>query len=153
MANIARYQPQFASPTMSLRNAIDRLFDDSWIFPRWSDQPFRSAMSHLPANLYEMEDALVVQLALPGIRPEECEITVRENVLTVRGQWAMEAPQNATPLWQGFGGGSFEQSFTLPVAVDSANVEASYEHGILTLHLPKVEQARTKRIPIKTAGS
>ena len=152
MTNLTRYQPQYSEPAVSLRNAIDRLFDDSWIFPRWMDRSFRSAFSQLPANLYEMEDALIVQLALPGIKPEDCEITVRENVLTVRGQWAMEAPQNAVPLWQGFGG-SFEQSFTLPVAVDSANVEAHYEHGVLTLHLPKVEQARTKRIPIKTAGS
>lgn len=65
MADITRYQP--ATPFLSLRNAVDRLFEDSWVFPRWTEQPGRSMWSQLPANLDEHDDALIVQLAVPGI--------------------------------------------------------------------------------------
>lgn len=150
MANITRYQPE--TPMLSLRNAVDRLFEDSWVFPRWMDRAGQSTWSQLPANLYEHEDALIVQLAVPGIAPEDCEVTVRENVLTVRGERCLPAPENATPIWQGFGG-HFEQSYTLPWPVESDQVEATYENGILMLHLPKAEQARVKRIQIRAGGS
>lgn len=144
MVNLSRYQPQ--SP-LSLRDAIDRLFEESWIMPRGA----QGQGGQLPANLFEGEDAFVVQVALPGVHPDNCEVTVRENILTIRGERGAPAPEGMQPVWQGLGG-SFQQSFTLPWPVESNGVEATYEHGVLSLRLPKAEHAKTKRIPIKSGN-
>lgn len=103
-----------------------------------------------PADLYETDEALILEMAVPGLAPEDLEVSLEGTKLTVRGQVkAVEAPKVRRYYLQEIPHGSFLRSFTLPVEVDAAQAKAEFRHGILRLTLPKVAEARAKRIPIE----
>jgi HSP20 family protein len=143
MASIVRYNP--FNDIVALRGTVDRLFEDSFI-PRTGIIGRGSA-----ANLYETAEGFVVQLPMPGVNPEEVEITVQDDSLNVKWQTSVTVPENATTHWSGFKAGKYQQSFTLPAAINSEKVEASYENGVLILNLPKAEhvKARTVKVTLK----
>lgn len=143
MANITRYNP--FNEVVSLREAMDHLFEDSFI-PR-TGIAGRGATS----NLYETADDFILQFPMPGVNPEAVEITVQQDTLSVKWQTSVTVPENATAHWSGFTEGQYQQSFTLPAAVNSEKAEASYENGILILNLPKAEhvKARTVKVTMK----
>ena len=136
---------------VTLRDAMDRLVSDSFINPRTLVAPLGRTTT-LAANLYEAPDSYVVQVALPGVDPEKVSITVQGEVVQLKGERTIPQVENAQQIWNGFGSGSFEQSFSLPTAVEGEHTSASYEHGLLTLTLPKVQQARAHTIKV-TAGT
>lgn len=143
MANLVRYNP--FHEVVSLREAMDRLFEDSFI-PRTG-----IAGRGVSANLYETAEGFIVQLPMPGVNPEAVEITVQQDTLSVKWQTNVTVPENATTHWNGFAAGQYQQSFTLPAAVNSEKAEASYENGVLILNLPKAEhvKARTVKVTLK----
>lgn len=150
MANITRYEP-FRSYLW--RNAFDQFFSNDWptSFLGW-DRPARQMIATPPANLYETEDAFKVVVSLPGVDPSALNVTVKQQVLTISGQRTLPMPENANPIWKGISEGEFQYSFTLPTAVEADDVEARYEHGLLLLNLPKIEQVRARKIAV-TVGS
>ncbi|WP_243030883.1 Hsp20/alpha crystallin family protein [Thermus altitudinis] len=103
-----------------------------------------------PADLYETDEALVLEMAVPGLAPEDLEVSLEGSKLTIRGQVkpAEEAKVRRYYL-QEIPHGSFVRTFTLPVEVDASQAKAEFRHGILHLTLPKVAEARAKRIPIE----
>jgi HSP20 family protein len=143
MANIIRYNP--FSEVVSLREAMDRLFEDSFISPRqnngWSG---RGAA----ANLYETAEGFTLQIPAPGIRPEDVEITVQQQTVSLKWETKIQAPEGATVHWNGLQSGQYQQSFSLPSSINSERVEANYTNGILTLHLPKAEHAKARTIKV-----
>jgi HSP20 family protein len=145
MASIVRYQP-FRLPlgemTRDLDRVFERLFDGT--FPA---QRAATAWSGT-ANLYETPDAYWVELPLPGVKPEDVEVTVQENLLTLAAKRSWQTPENAKPIWQGFGQGQWKQSFTLPGEVNPDKVSASLEYGILRLELPKAEHMKPRTIRV-----
>jgi HSP20 family protein len=106
-------------------------------------------------DVYETGDALVIRLAVPGARPEDLEVTVEQNVVTIRGQYGYrlgeEEAKQATWYRREIASGEFAESITLPVPVNIENAKATVENGIITLTFPKAEEARVKRIPIQVA--
>jgi HSP20 family protein len=136
---------------VTLRDAMDRLVSDSFINPRSVLSPLGSTRA-LPANLYETPDSYVVQVALPGADPEKVSITVQGEVVQLKGERTIPQIENSQQIWTGIGSGSFEQTFSLPTAVEGEHTSATYEHGLLTLTMPKVHQARSHTIKV-TAGS
>lgn len=141
MSNITRYNP--FNEALSLREAMDRLFEDSFISPR-----FTGGRRGANANLYETNDGFTLQLPVPGVRPEDVDITVRQDTVSLKWEVKTQAPENATVHWNGLQGGQFQESFMLPAPINSERVEAHYNNGILTLHLPKAEQAKTRSVKI-----
>jgi HSP20 family protein len=139
MANITRYNP--FNEVVSLREAMDRLFEDSVIRTGFAGRGVAS-------NLYETADGFVLQLPLPGVNPDEVEITAQQDTLTVKWQTSVKAPENATTHWSGFASSQYQQSFTLPAAINSEKAEASYENGILTLSLPKAEHVKARTVKV-----
>jgi len=114
------------------------------------------ALAWRPAtDVYETGDALVIRLAVPGARPEDLEVTVEQNVVTIRGQYGYrlseEEAKQATWYRREIACGEFAESVTLPVPVKIEEAKATVEHGIVTLTFPKAEEARVKRIPIQVA--
>ncbi|MCS7057880.1 MAG: Hsp20/alpha crystallin family protein [Meiothermus sp.] len=102
-------------------------------------------------DLYETDDSLVVEMAVPGLRKEDLEVRLEGNQLTVRGTYP-EAPSNERRYWvRGLPRGNFIQSITLPASVEVDKIQATIADGLLRLSLPKVEQARVKRIAISAA--
>jgi len=102
------------------------------------------------SNLYETAEGFVLQLPLAGVNPEEVEITVQQNTVNVKWATQVSVPANATTHWSGFEEGHYQQSFTLPASINADQAEAEYEHGVLTLTLPKAEHARARQVKVQT---
>lgn len=106
-----------------------------------------------PADLYETDEALVLEMAVPGLAPEDLEVSLEGNRLTVRGQVKPAEEKGEAKVrryyLQEIPHGSFVRTFTLPVEVDASQAKAEFRHGILRLTVPKVAEARAKRIPIE----
>ena len=103
-----------------------------------------------PADLYETDEALILEMAVPGMTPEDLEVSLEGNKLTIRGQVKPVADERVRRYYlQEMAHGSFVRTFTLPVEVDASGVKAEFRNGILRLTLPKVAEARARRIPIE----
>src|SRR5579871_1885722 len=130
-----------ASELVSLREAMDRLVADSFISPR-ALLGTVGAGAALPANLYETTDGYIAQFSLPGVDPDKVQVTVQGETLQLKGERTAPRLENAQQLWHGINAGQFEQTFSLPTAVEAEGAQASYEWGVLTLRLPKARHAR-----------
>jgi HSP20 family protein len=143
MANITRYNP--FNEVVSLRDAMDRLFEDSFISPRlFGNASGRS----VTANLFETAEGFILQVPVPGVKPEDVEITVQQNTLSLKWDSKVQIPENATTHWLGFQSGQYQQAFTLPAPINPERVEASIHDGVLTLSLPKTEHAKARTIKV-----
>lgn len=143
MANLTRYNP--FNDALSLREAMDRLFEDSFISPRLSSS---FGGRGIGANLFETSEGFIFQVPMPGVKPENVEITVQQNTVALKWETKVQVPENATAHWTGFQAGQYQQSFTLPSPINAEHVEASYNDGILTLNLPKAEHAKARTIKV-----
>lgn len=146
MSNLIRWEP--ARDMMTLREAMDRLFDDAFTRPLslsgngWS----------VPAvDMYQTENEIVVKAALPGIKADEVQINITGDVLTLKGEVKQQedVKEKAYHIheqrW-----GTFERTLVLPANVVADKAKADFENGILTITLPKAEEAKPKTINIKT---
>ena len=128
-----------------LTEMMDRLFDES--FGRSMGTPtetFGFAM-----DVQAKDDEFVVHANLPGLRPEDLNIEVLGNSVTVRGEvFAPAVDEKNGWLLQERVFGKFSRTFTLPAELDNAKAEAHFEHGVLTLRLPKAEAAKPKAIKV-----
>ncbi|MBV9171799.1 MAG: Hsp20/alpha crystallin family protein [Chloroflexi bacterium] len=136
---------------LTLREAMDRLFQQS---VAGTGQLLHNVRGELvPMDVIERDDAYEVRATLPGVRPEDLEIIVQGERLTVRGQVKSSDEQREENwLMREQRIGTLQRSITLPSPVQSDNAEARLEHGILRLRLPKAQQARPRRIAIGTQG-
>ncbi len=130
---------------MSLRQAMDRLFDDDFRPLRWSG--FEGPA--MPLDVTTNADALVIEAALPGIKPEDVDITVENGTLTITGKTAEERrAEEGSYLVQEIRRGTFSRSVTLPNGLEADKAEATFEHGVLRLRIPKAEQVKPRQIRI-----
>ncbi len=131
-----------------LREAINRLFEESTVWPRFE---FFGARS-FPVDIYESEDKkqYVIEAALPGIKPEEMQITAEGDTLTIHVQKKHEEKtEKGNYMRRERYEGEMTRTFSLPNIVDAENVQATFEHGILKLYIPKTETAMPKQIPVR----
>lgn len=145
MTNLIRWEP--AREMMSLREAMDRLFDDAFT------RPFslaRDGWSAPAIDMFQTDDEIVVKAALPGFKPDEVQINVTGEVLTLKGE-VKQQDEKKERAWhireQRFG--TFERSIVLPTDVVADKAKAEFENGILTVTLPKAEEVKPKIINIK----
>jgi len=102
-----------------------------------------------PVDLYETDEALVLEMAVPGLSADDIDISLEGNKLTIRGEHKPVEDQGARRYFlQEVPHGSFVRSFTLPVEINADEVKAEFKNGVLRLTMPKAETARAKRIPI-----
>ena len=132
----------------SLRQAMDQLFENSVIRPSSAQG---SVGIGLPIDVIEQGDTLAVKASLPGVTADDVNITIQNNVLTISGEQREEKTgTSGRYLYRERRAGSFSRAIALPVAVNADACEATFTDGVLTLTLPKAEQARTKQIPVRT---
>lgn len=142
---IVRWDP--FQEMVSLRDAMDRLFQESFIRPT---SRLLAREGVVPMDVYETDNEVVAKVALPGIKPENVEITMTGDLLTIKGEVkADETIKQENYYLQERRYGSFSRSATIPVPVVADKAEAKFEHGILTLSLPKAEEVKPKAIKIK----
>lgn len=137
---------------MSLRDGMERLFEDRWIGPgswlTWSS----TGTNYLPLDIYESSDDLVVRAVVPGVGPENLDIQFQAGVLTLRAKTDETAiPEGATWLAHEVTPGEYIRQVTLPRAIDADNAQTTFENGVLTLTLPKTADAKPKQIKVGSA--
>lgn len=133
---------------VSLRAAMDRLFEESFGGPRtWQ---FGEGQL-VPVDVFATEVEIVVQAFLPGVKPEEVDITMEANTLTIAGDTTTQATQQGQPgsvLLQEIRRGRFVRTLNLPAGLEPDRATATFEDGVLTLRIPKAEQAKPRQIKI-----
>jgi HSP20 family protein len=145
---IERHGP--SGPRMNLRQLMDRLMEDAFVVPREGQMMTTETTA---VNVYEEGDNVVVEAQLPGMKPEEIDISVEGGTLTIRGETkAEEERKERNYLIREHRRGSFARSLRLPDVVDADAARASYEDGVLRLTFPKSERAKPRRISV-TPGS
>ena len=144
MTELNRWSP-FQEMT-TLRDAMSQLLADSVVRPRgWA------GASQVPLDLYETENNYVAKLAVPGLKPDNFEITMQQNVLSIRGHTQTEQEQGIRYHVQEQHFGDFNRAIQFPTAVDANKIQASLADGIMTIRVPKAEAAKPKRITVKAS--
>ena len=135
---------------MTLREAMDRLFDDAFTRPSSIMRDGGSNWSSPAIDMYQTDNEVVVKAALPGIKANEVQINITGDVLTLRGETKQEEEQKdkswhlREQRW-----GAFERSIRLPTTVVPDQAKADFDNGILTVTLPKSEKVKPKTITVK----
>jgi HSP20 family protein len=124
---------------------FDRLLSNPFAF----SDGLLSTQTGPAVNVYETQDEYVLEAELPGWKREEVDINFENNVLTLSGQRNLQGDDRNWLRVEGLTG-SFSRSFTISSAVDAARVEAEMKDGVLSIHLPKREEAKPRQIEIKT---
>lgn len=168
----SRYDP--FREALNLRQALDQLFERSFIHPSTAASP---QITFTPMNVYETDQSYQVEVSLPGVKPEDIDLMVHENILDVRGLYSSsiidtqqpQQNQSTTPIQhqgqdqnlpqaQGQQGnwlmremrsGMFERTVTFARPIDSTRVQARHEHGVLIITLPVRESSRPRSISIQ----
>jgi len=147
MANLVRWEP--FRDLVTLREAMDRLFEESVVRPRvgW---PTPAGAETLAVDMYETDDTVVVKSAVPGIKPEDLDVSVTGDILTIKGETrAEEEVKEENYIRRERRYGSFCRSLAIPTAVVADKAEAEFENGVLTLTLPKAEEVKPRAIKVK----
>ncbi len=145
--SITRWEP--FRDLISLREAMDGLFEEGWVWPRpgWR-LPLQESLA---IDIYETPDNVVVKTAVPGVKPEDIDITITGNTLTIAGETkAEEKVEEENYVRRERRYGRFSRSITLPSGAQGEKAEATFEHGLLTLSIPKAEEAKAKVIKVKS---
>jgi HSP20 family protein len=153
MANITRYDP--LGEMVSLRSAMDRLFEDSFVSPlTWRTIGGGTESITPPIDVHETADELVVTAALPGMKAEDVEITMTGQSLTLRGEFkADDEVKKDQYLYRERRFGSFSRTLQLPVRVQGDRAQATFADGVLTLSIPKAEEVKPRQIRINANGN
>jgi HSP20 family protein len=139
---------------MTTRNNLARLLSD--VLPEFNGHAASglSAAWVPPVDILEQADGIRITAEIPGVNPADVEISVEDNVLTIQGakqQAAEEKTERVHRYERAYG--AFERTFTLPSTVDAGSIKATYDNGVLTVTLPKVERAKPRQIQVEVAKS
>jgi HSP20 family protein len=137
----------------SMRDAVTQLLDQAFVRPS-AVTGFAGNGATIPFDVAEQRDAVMVRAAVPGLDPASIELTVQQGMLTLAGRRTLYDPEASKQyIWhlRGLTEGQIRFSVALPVKVDADQAQASYDYGIITVHLPKAEAIKPKQIQI-TAG-
>jgi len=137
---LVRWNP--ATELDAFRRQMDRLFDemtgDRALTPQWGQ---------LPIELNDAGDNLELKAQVPGINPDDLDVTVNRDSVTISGEYRHD-DKGDNSYGSEFQYGKFSRTVGLPVGIQQDNVQADYNNGILTLHLPKIEQAANQKVKI-----
>nr|HET6902236.1 Hsp20/alpha crystallin family protein [Ktedonobacteraceae bacterium] len=146
MTTVMRYDP--FREVLSLRNAMDQLFEQSFVHQNWASNVLAS--QGVAMDVFETEQGYQVKVLLPGVKPEDLDLSSQQNTLTIKGQFQPSVKSDKQVNWlvKEIGEGSFERSITFPRPIDVDGIMTSYEHGVLTISVPISEASRPKKISI-----
>jgi HSP20 family protein len=144
MASVTRWDP--FQDVLSLREAMNQLVEESFVRPATA----QNGKNFVPAlDLSETAEGYLVEAALPGLKPEDVEITVENNVLTIKGETRHEVDdqkRNFHRIERRFG--AFQRTIGLPTTVKADAIQASLTNGVLRLEIPKAEEVKPRKISV-----
>jgi HSP20 family protein len=147
---LTRWEPR--QEALAFRQAFERMFDEPFGFR--FPQPWRLDQFEPMIDLAEDETAYTVKASVPGVKPEDVEVTLQHNILTIKGEAKEEKEtkeENYHMRERRFG--SFMRSITLPTEVKAEAIEAKNENGVLTVRLPKSEVGQPKKITVNVPST
>lgn len=133
---------------VTVRDAMERLFDERFWRPIWS---WDAEPETVPAlDLYTTPEAAIAKVALPGVKPEDVEVTIADDVVTIRGSFEeQKETTEAGYVHKELNRGSFHRSFVVPTAVKAEAATAEFKSGLLTLTLPKTEEVKPRHVKVE----
>jgi HSP20 family protein len=137
----------------SLERQISRFFNEALGNLDWQYRDSAGASWVPPVDIFEDTNAIKIMVEVPGVTPEDVKISLENNLLTIHGtkqQVAEEKTERVHRYERTYG--TFERSFTLPATVDAGKIQANYEHGVLSVTLPKVEKAKPRQIEVQVTS-
>ena len=148
MANMTRFGP--LAEMMTLREAMNNLLEESFVPPTAG----RGQALTMPLDVAETADAFIVEASLPGIKPEDLDITLENNVLTISGEVRQEHSSGEKPNYHRIERryGRVQRSISLPTQVAADQVQATLNNGILRLEVPKAETVKPRKITVSGGG-
>ena len=146
----------FGQDFVVLRDAMNQLLEESFVPSRAARGSGGAVARPLPLDVYATSDEAVVLAAVPGMNPQDLEVTINQNVVTIGGTipTAAESEQGKNATWylRELWAGQFQRSVTLPFEVEASKAEATFDNGIVRITLPKAERAKPQKIAIRAAG-
>lgn len=138
---------------LSLSDAVDRFFGEGFLSPRslWLASPPREGLA---VDMYRDDGKLIVKAEVPGVKPEELEITIKDNLLNIAGETKTEEEvkrENYIRRERRYG--SFRRSVVLPAEAESDQAEATFDEGLLTVTIPVAEEAKSDNIKVEIKES
>jgi HSP20 family protein len=147
-SQIVRWEP--LSGAFTLRDAMDRLFEDSFVWPRYAlNRDVNGRTGLLPLDMYETPEEFVVNMAIPGVKIDDVNVNFQDGRLIVDVNIPAQKAENVIYHYRELGNGQYQREISLPVAIDTEKVDAVLQNGYLTLHLPKAEEVKPKKIQVK----
>jgi HSP20 family protein len=141
-------RPSPFTDLVSLRDTMERLFDERLFRPTRLGNGEREAVPAL--DLYTTPEAIVAKVALPGVKPENVDVTIGDDLVTISGSFKEEKETTeAGYVHKELSHGSFSRSFSIPTAIKSEAATASFKDGLLTLTLPKTEEVKPKHVKVE----
>jgi HSP20 family protein len=136
---------------LTLRDTMDRIFDERLMRPlTW--RSFDGEALSPALDVHENGDEIVVEAALPGMAPEDVDITITGQTLTLRGEMKASSAENGDQyLYRERRFGTFHRQLQLPVRVEGERADATFEHGVLTLRIPKADEVKPRQIQVRAA--
>ena len=150
MRMIVRRDP-YEREMATWRNAMDRLVNEAFETAGVWSQPH---LYTLPLDVIETVEGFTVKASLPGVQPENFEVTLNDNVLTIKAEITSEQEtEEARYHLRERRFGRFERSITLPIPVKAESITADYDAGILTVNVPKAEEVKPKKIAVSVKAN
>jgi HSP20 family protein len=157
MFAITRSGYPWTADVPTLQGRLNRMLDEA--FRGWPGSTQEDGGSLVgqwvpPVDVFEDKDAVRIMAELPGVKPEDVKISLENNVLTVRGEKRQVAEEQHDQVhrYERYYG-VFERSFTVPSTVNAEHIKASYDLGVLTVRLPKLEKAKPRQIEVKVESA
>ena len=136
---------------MTLREAMDRMFENAWLSPESNGDRIQRRFG-VPVDIIERDGEIEVRATVPGYEPDDIDITVQADILTLRGETQTDEEKEGDRYrLRERRYGSFERTLRLPTSVNADQAKAEYKNGELVLTLPKTPESASKRIAVKQA--
>jgi len=143
-------RPSPLAELVSFQDAMERLFDERSFRPMWVANGERLAVPAL--DVYGTPEAVIAKVALPGVKPDEVDVTIGDGVVTISGAFTEEKETSeAGYVHKELSQGRFSRSFSLPTTVKADAAKAEFKDGLLTLTLPKTEEVKPTHVKVQVA--
>ncbi len=149
MTLMRRHSP--LADVVTVRDVMERLFDEQFLQPIWRWDSEREATPAL--DLFTTQEAVIAKIALPGVKPEDVDVTIADDIVTIHGSYQEEKETTeAGYVHKELSRGSFSRTIAVPTAVKAEAATASFKDGLLTLTLPKTEEVEPKRVKVEVSS-
>jgi HSP20 family protein len=157
------YRGQWMSPFDEMERAFEGMFEGG--FPRGWMRPWRMAWPSWPEfapsldvrvprlDMIDRENEVVLRAEVPGVKKEDLEVTIQDEILTIHGEVKQEAEEEKGQYhWREMSYNTFSRSVPVPAGVDADKIKVTFKNGILEILLPRTEQAKGRKIPVEGEG-